>query len=83
MKKLTSASRSSYGFSALFFRWRYKWDIDPRTDVVAEFYQITDHRRQFENNPAPPPGSGLDSNSNAHSMLQDYFFVNMRKIHSL
>jgi hypothetical protein len=66
-------------FQRYFFRWRYKWDIDPRTDVVAEFYQITDHRRQFENNPAPPPGSGLDSNSNAHSMLQDYFFREYEK----
>ncbi|MCX5693836.1 MAG: hypothetical protein NT014_01685 [Candidatus Omnitrophica bacterium] len=53
-------------FQRYFLRWRHKWDIDPRTNVIAEFYKISDKRRQYENNPAP--------NIYAHSILQDYFF---------
>ena len=63
-------------FQRYFFRWRYKWDIDLRTNLVAEFYKISDKRRQYENNPAPP---NFGSNLNAHNMLQDYFFREYEK----
>jgi lipopolysaccharide assembly outer membrane protein LptD (OstA) len=53
-------------FQRYFLRWRHKWNIDPRTNLIAEFYKISDKRRQYENNPAPNP--------NAHNILQDYFF---------
>ena len=58
-------------FERYFLRWRHKWEIDPRTSVMAEFYKIIDKRRQYENNPAP--------NLNAHSILQDYFFREYEK----
>jgi lipopolysaccharide assembly outer membrane protein LptD (OstA) len=54
-----------------FLRWRHKWDIDPRTNVVAEFYKISDQRWKYENNPA--------GNSDAHNILQDYFFREYEK----
>ncbi|MDD5129937.1 MAG: LPS assembly protein LptD [Candidatus Omnitrophica bacterium] len=58
-------------FQRYFLRWRHKWDIDPRTNVIAEFYKISDKRRQYENNPAP---TNSGSSIYAHNILQDYFF---------
>jgi hypothetical protein len=66
-------------FQRYFLRWRHKWDIDPRTNLVGEFYKITDQRRKYENNPAPAFGSGLGSNLDAHNILQDYFFREYEK----
>ncbi|PIQ84934.1 MAG: hypothetical protein COV73_06230 [Candidatus Omnitrophica bacterium CG11_big_fil_rev_8_21_14_0_20_43_6] len=63
-------------FQRYFLRWRHKWTIDPRTNVMAEFYKISDKRRQFENNPAPLTSG---SNPNAHNILQDYFFREYEK----
>ena len=58
-------------FQRYFMRWRHKWTIDDRTNLMAEFYKITDQRRQYENNPAP--------NADAHNILQDYFFREYEK----
>ncbi len=58
-------------FQRYFMRWRHKWTIDSRTNLIAEFYKISDKRRQYENNPAP--------NLNAHNILQDYFFREYEK----
>lgn len=58
-------------FQRYFLRWRHKWDIDPRTNVVAEFYKISDQKWKYDNNPAP--------NQNAHNILQDYFFREYEK----
>jgi len=58
-------------FQRYFLRWRHKWDIDARTNVVGEFYKITDQRWKFENNPT--------SGSAAHNILQDYFFREYEK----
>jgi len=63
-------------FERYFMRWRHKWDIDERTNVVAEFYKIIDRKRQYENNPAPV---GVGSNPEAHNILQDYFFREYEK----
>jgi len=46
-------------FQRYMVRWRHKWDIDPRTNVVAELHKISDQKRKYE--------SGAD-------FLQDYFF---------
>ncbi len=58
-------------FQRYFLRWRHKWNIDPRTNVVAEFYKISDQRWKYENSPA--------GNLNAHNILQDYFFREYEK----
>ncbi|HNW39782.1 MAG TPA: LPS assembly protein LptD [Candidatus Omnitrophota bacterium] len=58
-------------FQRYFLRWRHKWDIDPRTNFITEFYKISDHRRKYENYPAP--------NSEAHNLFQDYFFREYEK----
>ncbi len=58
-------------FQRYFLRWRHKWDIGPRTNLIAEFYKISDARRKYENFPAP--------NLNAHNILQDYFFREYEK----
>ena len=58
-------------FQRYFFRWRYKWNIDERTNLVAEFYKISDQRWKYENSPV--------GNINAHNMLQDYFFREYEK----
>ena len=52
-------------FQRYFMRWRHKWDIDERTNVVAELYKISDERWKYENTP---------ENRNEHTILQDYFF---------
>jgi len=57
-------------FQRYFMRWRHKWDIDERTNVVAEFYKITDERWKYENTPG---------DRNAHTILQDYFFREYEK----
>ncbi len=74
-----SADTAPTEFERYFLRWRHKWIIDDNTDLIMEFYKITDKRRQFENNPAPAFGSGLGSNAVAHSVLQDYFFREYEK----
>ncbi len=63
-------------FQRYFLRWRHKWVIDERTDVMAEFYKISDKKRQYENNPAP---TDRGSNLNAHNILQDLFFREYEK----
>ena len=63
-------------FQRYFLRWRHKWVIDERTDVMAEFYKISDKKRQYENNPAP---ADRGSNLNAHNILQDLFFREYEK----
>ncbi len=51
-------------FQRYFMRWRHKWDIDARTNVIAEFYKITDERRKFDS---------------THEILKDYFFREYEK----
>jgi LPS-assembly protein len=46
-------------FQRYFMRWRHKWDIDQRTNFVAEFYKIGDKRRKYEPD---------------HNIMKDYFF---------
>ncbi|MBU4418809.1 MAG: LPS-assembly protein LptD, partial [Candidatus Omnitrophica bacterium] len=48
------------GFQRYFMRWRHKWNIDPRTNLTAEFFKITDQRRKKD--------------TIARSFLQEYFF---------
>ncbi|MFA6358554.1 MAG: LPS assembly protein LptD [Candidatus Omnitrophota bacterium] len=57
-------------FQRYFLRWRDKWTIDPRTNVVAELYKISDERWKYENNPA---------NTDVHNIMQDYFFREYEK----
>jgi hypothetical protein len=63
-------------FQRYFMRWRHKWDIDSRTNVMAEFYKISDQRWKYENINIP---SGQGSNPEAHNILQDYFFREYEK----
>lgn len=56
-------------FQRYFMRWRHKWDIDPRTNLTAEFFKITDKRRKNDPN----------YNTSDHSFLQDYFFREYEK----
>ena len=51
-------------FQRYFMRWRHKWDIDARTNVIAEFYKITDERRKYDL---------------THNILKDYFFREYEK----
>ncbi len=55
-------------FQRYFMRWRHKWDIDARTNVIAEFLKITDQRRKDD-----------ATYLNGHSFLQDYFFREYEK----
>lgn len=55
-------------FQRYFLRWRHKWDIDPRTNLTAELFKITDKRRK--NDPNYPAD---------RSFLQDYFFREYEK----
>ena len=56
-------------FQRYFMRWRHKWDIDPRTNVTAEFFKITDQRRKND----------TTYDSTTHSFLQEYFFREYEK----
>ncbi len=51
-------------FQRYFMRWRHKWNIDDRTNVIAEFYKITDERRKYDQ---------------THNILKDYFFREYEK----
>lgn len=51
-------------FQRYFMRWRHKWNIDPVTNVTAEFYKITDKRRKVDSE---------------HEILKDYFFREYEK----
>jgi hypothetical protein len=51
-------------FQRYFLRWRHKWDIDPRTNFVTEFYKIGDKRRKYDPD---------------HNILKDYFFREYEK----
>ncbi len=46
-------------FERYFIRWRHKWDIDPQTNLVTQYYKIVDSKRAV-----------LGSN---HDILKDYF----------
>jgi len=51
-------------FQRYFMRWRHKWNIDPATNITAEFYKITDKRRKVDAE---------------HEILKDYFFREYEK----
>ncbi|MDD5115757.1 MAG: LptA/OstA family protein [Candidatus Omnitrophica bacterium] len=51
-------------FQRYFMRWRHKWDIDQRTNFIAEFYKIGDKRRKYEPD---------------HNIMKDYFFREYEK----
>jgi len=51
-------------FQRYFMRWRDKWNIDERTNVIAELYKITDQRRKYDL---------------THNVLKDYFFREYEK----
>lgn len=69
-KPSNQPSGAPSAFQRYFMRWRHKWDIDERTNFVAELYKITDERWKYENTPG---------NRNAHTILQDYFFREYEK----
>ncbi|MCX5697904.1 MAG: putative LPS assembly protein LptD [Candidatus Omnitrophica bacterium] len=54
-------------FQRYFVRNRYKWDIDPQTNFVSEYYKIVDSKRF---NVPPVPASGGNATIN---FLKDYF----------
>jgi len=47
-----------------FLRWRHKWDINQRTNFIAEFLKITDARRKLQSD---------------RNILKDYFFREYEK----
>ena len=51
-------------FQRYLVRWRHQWDIDPATNVVVEFYKISDEKRKY------------DSEVN---ILKDYFYREYEK----
>lgn len=52
-------------FQRYFIRWRHKWDIDEQTNLISEYYKITDSKRAL-----------LGS---TYSFLKDYFFREYEK----
>ncbi len=62
---------SPSNFQRYFMRWRHKWDIDNQTNIVTEFYKISDKRWKYENVPV--------GNTDAHNILEDYFFREYEK----
>lgn len=52
-------------FQRYLVRWRHKWDIDRRTNVISEFMKISDEKRKK-----------YDLNSN---FLKDYFYREYEK----
>ena len=55
-------------FQRYFIRWRHKWNIDERTNVIAEFLKINDQRRKDD-----------ATYTSDHSFLQEYFFREYEK----
>ena len=47
-------------YERYLMRWRHKWDVDTRTNIISEFYRIGDEKRKF-----------LDPQAN---LLKDYFY---------
>ena len=52
-------------FERHLIRWRHKWDIDPYTNFVSEYYQISDEKRK--------------AFGNTHNFLKDYFYREYEK----
>ena len=52
-------------YERYLMRWRHKWDIDARTNIISEFYKIGDEKRKF-----------LDQQTN---ILKDYFYREYEK----
>lgn len=52
-------------FERHFVRWRHRWDIDKRTNIVSEYYRITDEKRKH-----------LGA---SHNFLKDYFYREYEK----
>ena len=50
---------SPENFQRYLLRWRHKWDIDPTTNFISEFYKISDEKRKFDPN---------------NFFLKDYFY---------
>ncbi|MDD5108673.1 MAG: LPS assembly protein LptD [Candidatus Omnitrophica bacterium] len=66
-KPSNQAGNASTEYQRYFMRWRHKWDIDQRTNFIAEFLKITDKRWKDDVKP---------SNRN---FLKDYFFREYEK----
>ena len=64
-------SGSPDSFERYLVRWRQKWDIDERTNLISEFYKIKDEKRKFD-----PNGSSFDP---APDFLKDYFYQEYEK----
>lgn len=58
-------------FQRYLARWRQKWDIDERTNLISEFYKIKDEKRKFD-----PNGTFFDP---APDFLKDYFYREYEK----
>jgi hypothetical protein len=58
-------------FQRYLVRWRQKWDIDERTNLISEFYKIKDDKRKFD-----PSGISF---SPAPDFLKDYFYREYEK----
>jgi lipopolysaccharide export system protein LptA len=52
-------------FQRYLIRWRHQWDIDERTNLVSEYYKITDSKRSIL--------------GTQYNMLKDYFFREYEK----
>jgi lipopolysaccharide assembly outer membrane protein LptD (OstA) len=52
-------------FQRYLIRWRHRWEINPRTNLISEYYKIVDAKRMV-----------LGSE---HSILKDYFFREFEK----
>ncbi|MFH0739183.1 MAG: hypothetical protein V2A59_04955 [Candidatus Omnitrophota bacterium] len=52
-------------FERYLIRWRHQWDIDERTNLVSEYYKITDSKRSIL--------------GTQYNMLKDYFFREYEK----
>ncbi|MFA4888431.1 MAG: LptA/OstA family protein [Candidatus Omnitrophota bacterium] len=42
---LNKTNRNNRKFERWFIRFRYKWQIDEKTDLISEYYKITDSKR--------------------------------------
>ena len=52
-------------FQRYLIRWRHRWEIDPRTNLISEYYKIVDAKRMV-----------LGSE---HNILKDYFYREYEK----
>ncbi len=61
-------------FERYLIRWRHQWNLDEKTNLISEYYKITDSKRALSG-----IASGRAYDFSQYNFLKDYFFREYEK----